>query len=295
MTKETGAADIPAGFQASLRFQRKSNNADVTAVCMGQALESVNSARFAGHTAEFDFLALAGANFSAATNNVQVTVQTGTGTDQSTVLQAAGTWTGAANAVQINVPITATWTRYTVVAAIPATATQVGVKLCYTPVGTAGANDWLETTGLQLAVNDSLVAAVGTQLATVAGQALSFEYRPTEVEFGLAERSFYRITETNGGAFGLGIFASTNVPQITIPLPVTMRAVPAVTVAVGGFSFRINGATSAATGGGFAAAGATVQTTSTITVVGTNTGTVSFGVQLLGTATTGTISASAEL
>lgn len=46
--------------------------------------------------------------------------------------------------------LTTTWQRFSFTASIPASATEIAVGFEWTPSGTAGANDWLEVTGVQL-------------------------------------------------------------------------------------------------------------------------------------------------
>jgi hypothetical protein len=229
VTKETGAADVTATYVASLRFQRKATNADVVKICTGQVLETVDSSRFQGRTAEFSFWALAGANFSAAASALQVTVATGTGVDGSAANFAAGTWTGYANAVQAATPITATWNRYVAQVAIPVTAVQVGVSLCYTPVGTAGTNDWFEFTGAQLAVNQA--GTPGYLGPASAASLMSYEHRPAAAELMMAQRYEQNIAEPAAGIVVApsGQGASTTTCTITIPLANPMRAAPTVT------------------------------------------------------------------
>lgn len=246
--KQTAAADITAGFVASNRFQRKSANADLTKICTGQALESVTSARFQGQKVEFTFWALAGANFSAASSQIQVTIQTGTGSDQSAATQAAGTWTGAANGVQALTAVSTTWTRYSATATIPVTATQVGVQLCFTPVGTAGANDWVEFTGVQLAVNPNAVSGV-VGLASAA-QPLSFEHRPLVAELVMAQRYTFVVNELAAGVVqsSVGTAQGTTTTCTTfIPFPVQMRVAPTYANALTVSTFKLVSASQAAT------------------------------------------------
>lgn len=237
-----------AGFGASLKFARKSGNTDVAEICMGQALISNNSFRFQGKTAVLSFWAKAGALYSDAASDINVAIASGTGVDGAATAQAAGTWTGYAETAE-NVVITTTWTRYTVTAAIPATAVQVGVQFCYTPVGTAGATDNFELAGVQLEASDLAVASDP--------QASSFAYRAAGEEQDLAQ--FYTYVRNEGAA---GVVAevcqvdTTTVALCTFQNPVTMRIAPTDTVTTGTY-----GATKA---------DGTVQT-GTLTATGTNT------------------------
>lgn len=240
VTKETGAADITAAFAASLRFQRKSANADVAAICTGQVLTSANSTRFQSKVTEFIVHLLAGANFSAASSQVTITIGYGTGSDQSAATFAAGTWTGYTAAVAQTTTISTTWNRYSAVASIPATATQVGVKICYTPVGTAGANDWIELAGAQLDDNPAAVAYNGSTSAT--GNMASFERVPASIEALREYAYFYRLSEPASTAAlpasCQATGANTNICNVFMPVP--MRAVtPTIVITTAG-TFKVN-------------------------------------------------------
>jgi hypothetical protein len=232
ITKQTGATDIFVGTTATARFQRKAANADTTAICTGQVLETQFSQGFAGNTAVFSFISKIGANFSAANNLVTVTIASGTGADGSSANFAAGSWTGYANPATYyvngvatttgNVTLTTTFTRNYIAVAIPATANQVGVKICYTPVGTAGANDWFEFGNAQL---EATTASAATATPS------AFEYLAPDVVLGRAQRYFYALPEptTAVSPGGTGIVATTSTCVTSIPFPVTMRAAPAFT------------------------------------------------------------------
>jgi len=248
VTQQTGAGDITARYSASLRVN-KGSGAGVVQSCIAQEIESVNSYRFQGTTAEFDFHAKAGANFSAASSNLQVSIVYGTGVDEGTSKLAfqfngggggSSTWAGQTNAASnLLVPITTGWARYTVVAAIPATATELAVIICYTPVGTGVAGDWFEFTGAQLVVNPALTAAAGAAGAVLSpndSRAKAFYHRPQEIETALQQRYTYSINERNSaGAVQTPLGSAqgtTTTCTMYIPFPVVMRAAPTYTNAI---------------------------------------------------------------
>jgi hypothetical protein len=139
-----------ANFQYALKYGRNAGNTNVNAVWATQALETFDSIPLQGKTVTLSFWAKAGANFSAASSYMQLRICTGTGTDQAAKDIVANSWTGAALPVDLFQAITTSWVRYSFTAAISATATQVGVAMLFTPVGTAGADDNLYITGVQL-------------------------------------------------------------------------------------------------------------------------------------------------
>jgi len=219
-------ASTQAGFTYALRFARKAANADTAAICTAQVLESADSVRFQGQKAEFTLYAKAGATFSAASSIATVTIATGTGTDGTTANFLAGSWTGYAAAISQPITLTTTMQRFALQTTIPATAVQIGVKICYTPVGTAGATDHLEFTGAQLAVNPG--ATSGYYGLASGTMPLAFGYRPFSTELRMAQRYYWNITEPAAtvmvGASGQG--ATTTTCQIAIANPVSMRVAP---------------------------------------------------------------------
>jgi hypothetical protein len=174
-SSQTGASDIVANqFTKSVRFQRKSGNTDTAQICQVNVLTSQDSVALQGQKFVYSFWALPGANFSPTQGNVVVKVASGTGSDQSAATFVAGTWTTQTNAIvaagsnsttftgtvasatatfqTLPTASTAAWTQYWVSGTIATTATQVGTEICFTGVGTAGANDWIETSNHQLEI-----------------------------------------------------------------------------------------------------------------------------------------------
>jgi len=141
-----------AGFQYCARVQRNSGNSGTFNVNIAQTFETTNSLHFAGKTVTVSFYARSGANFSAAGSNLKIRLGTGTGTDESTNSYRAGAWAGFSQAFDVNRAITSTWQRYTVTASVSSSVTQLILIFGFVPVGTAGADDWFEITGVQLEV-----------------------------------------------------------------------------------------------------------------------------------------------
>ena len=219
---------LPGQFTAAAQVQRASGQTGVKPVCLIQEVPTLDTEAFQGQPVTVSFWALSGSNFSAAGNLLNVQVATGTGTDQGLASFIAG-WTGAATPLNANQAITANWQRYawtTNPTVVAATATEMAVQFCFTPVGTAGTNDYFQITGVQL------------ERGTVAS---NFEWVPNGQELAKVERYAYVINE--------GVRASAPVGYCTtfalsgasghcyIPLPVPMRVAPTVTITTGTFSF----------------------------------------------------------
>lgn len=239
--KETSAADITTGFAASGRLQRTASQTGVVASCIGQVLTSANSTRFQSKLVEFSVHLLAGANFSAASSNVTMTIATGTGADESAANFSTGAWTGYAATTQTTT-ISTTWTRYSMVASIPAAATQIGVKICFTPVGTAGANDWFEMAGAQLDDNAAAVAYNG--VTSYLGNMASYERRPASEEAQLQYAYYYQLNDP-AATVQIGscqVITANTAAVCLVPLPVVMRAAPTITAPGSNTAFAITAA-----------------------------------------------------
>lgn len=250
VSQDTTAADLPsspATFKASFKMARTSGQTGVVQMCMAQEVESAQSYMMAGSTAEVDFHAITGANFSPASGNITVYVISGTGTDEGMQKMAWGlnaggggstAWTG-----QVNTGVTvATGTagsvgRYTIAAPVPGTATEVGVAICYTPVGTAGTNDYVSLAGIQLTRNSALTTLAGTAgvaLNVNDPRAKSFLRRPVAFENLLQYRYYYAITES-AAIYSVAPCSAvdTSHTNCIVTFPTTMRIAPTMTYANG--------------------------------------------------------------
>jgi hypothetical protein len=195
-------------IQYAQRVQRDSGNTSTGIIYSLQNFESINSIPFAGKTVTYSFYARAGANYSAASSALLYSVNTGTGTDQNLL----NGYTGQATPILTTVTLTTTWQRFTATAALSSSATQIGVAFSYTPVGTAGANDYFEVTGVQLEVG-SVATPFHTYAATIQG------------ELAACQRYYAAL-----GAVSVGIFESANSYDGLWALPVPMRTTPSISL-----------------------------------------------------------------
>jgi len=193
------------------RVQRDSGTSGVNLVYFTQSIESLNSRQFAGRTVTFSYYARRGANFSGASNNIGGELLSGTGTDQSVL-----GYTGSTSVVSIGATLTTTWQRFTFTGTVPSTSNELGFYIGYTPVGTAGAADYFEITGIQLEVG-----SVATQFTRAGGT--------IQGELAACQRYYYRQT-ADGDVyqnFGFGMVTNTTTSaRIQISNPVTMRVKP---------------------------------------------------------------------
>ena len=144
---------VPSGFAYSLALGRQSGNTATSQQFICQCIESANVLGLAGQSVTLSFYAKAGANYSGG--SISVILSSGTASDQSSATFSAGPCTGyTGNATVINTTqsINTTWTRYSFTGTVGASALELGLGIGYTPTGTAGADDNIYITGVQLEV-----------------------------------------------------------------------------------------------------------------------------------------------
>jgi hypothetical protein len=199
-------------IQYALRFQRNSGQTGTGALQISQHIETINSIPYAGKTVTYSFYARAGANFSAAGGALDIFNMTGTGTDQNA---NTGAYTGAAAFTNTSATLTTTWQRFSYTSTLAATTTELSLNFKYTPVGTAGAADFFEITGVQLDIG-SVALPFRTYAATIQG------------ELAACQRYYYRAV-TNGVSttwFSNGFAYNSTRFLGLVKLPVRMRVNP---------------------------------------------------------------------
>ena len=202
------------GIDYCSRIQRDSGNTSTAAFYLAQNLELVTCTPLQGKVVTFSFYARSGANYSAASSLLRATIETRNGTEAS--YWNAGDGAGTTIQATTNATLTTTWQRFTVTATVPSTATQVFPALKFIPVGTAGANDYFEITGLQLETGST---------------ATTFRRNQPNIQAELAacQRYYFRSPSATGGAYGTlgtGLAANTTEAYIHLAHPVTMRVPP---------------------------------------------------------------------
>jgi hypothetical protein len=204
-------------IQYCARIARNSGNTSLEDLNFQTALETSDSIRFAGKNVIVSFYARAGANYSSASSALTAIFYTGTGTDQATSAMTGGPWTGAANTTS-TVTLTTSWQRFTFTVAVGSSVSQVGFRTAYIPVGTAGANDYFEVTGVQVELGSTATTFSRTG-GTIQG------------ELAACQRYYYRQTAVAGSSsnysgMALGFNTSTTVAVFYVKTPVTLRTVP---------------------------------------------------------------------
>ena len=207
----TGDTTNLPNIQYCMRLQRDSGNTNTANIGVGQVTETINAIPYAGKTVTLSFYARVGANFSATSSVINAYITTGTGTDQNGIL---GAWTGAATPISQNFTATTTWQRFSVTGTIASTATEFYNYINYTPTGTAGANDYLEVTGVMLEVG-STASAFHTNQPTI------------QAELAACQRYYWRAGgDSNYQPYGIGSGQTSTTAQFSVQNPVPMRVAP---------------------------------------------------------------------
>lgn len=137
----------PDGSPYCMRIQRNPGDTSTDNLYCGQAVETLDSYRFAGKKMTIRFKARAGANYSAAGSGLSVFLMSGTGQNQNVF-----GFTGATVEASTSVTLTTSWQTFTLTtpSVLSASISQVGCYFASTPVGTAGAADYFELAEVEL-------------------------------------------------------------------------------------------------------------------------------------------------
>lgn len=197
--------------QYCLRAARNSGSTAATFTILEQSFETVNSIPYAGKGITFSFYARKGANYSGASDLLNVRLFSGTGTDQ----KVSDPYTGEATVISGTATLTTTWQRFTYTGTVASTATELGIQIYYQASGTAGAADFFEITGVQLEAG-SQATPFSRNGATIQG------------ELAACQRYYQRTTGGAYGVMGSGSAANTTLAAIITTNKVSMRVAPTV-------------------------------------------------------------------
>jgi len=225
------STNVPSNFQYSLKMQRPNGNTGTQALNILQIIETTNCYDLAGQSVTLSFWAKTGANYSGGA--LSVYLQTGTVADEGNSNYFS--WTGRATPLTTTQSITSTWTRYSFTTTIASNALEVGVQLQFTPTGTAGADDSLYITGVQLEQNTS---------------ATPFERRLYNQELANCQRYLPCINapSVSASAFCNGYTYSSSAGQVFYTFQVAPRTPPTgiVATAASGFLVEVPGLSTSA-------------------------------------------------
>jgi hypothetical protein len=208
-SQQSTPAELLADFRYALRVQRVSGDTSTAVIACAQHVETSNAWALRGKTVSYSFYARRGANYSPTSSLLTVQLVTGTGTDETV---RAG-MTNQTTALNGTATLTTSWQRFTYTTTLSNVMTSLSALVASTPVGTAGANDWFEITGVQLEISPV---------------ATPFEFLPTGTELALCQRYYINIVEPNNTTdFNFPVVReSTTTAVATVFLPTTMRTRP---------------------------------------------------------------------
>jgi hypothetical protein len=213
-----------------LRFSRNSGNTDTTTRYLVHMLESSQGSLLTGKQVTLSFYARKGADYSPASSLLLAEVRGSSGTIDGNIF---GTFTSPSNPVSQNVTLTTSWQKFSITGVIASSVTQLAVVFVHNTVGTAGANDYYEITGVQL------------ERGSVA---TSFRRNAPSIQSELAacQRFFHRLPT---GVKGLGTYYSASDCYVISQMPVTMRAngTPSISPGFAASDFRIESGASTRT------------------------------------------------
>ena len=206
------------GFRYCARVQRTSGQG-AGGIYLAQPVETANSVALAGQTVTLSFYARAGAGMTAS-NVFNYSLSTGTGTDESSL----GGYTGNATPINTSVTLLTTgsggisgtgWQRIVTSGTFASTTTEFAVTFGYNATGTAGANDYVEVTGVQVEIG-SVATPFTTATGTLSG------------ELQACQRYYQRWTATAANAPIVNGCYYSSVFHASYPFKVTMRTTPSM-------------------------------------------------------------------
>jgi len=212
------STDVPTGFQFSLKTQRVAGNTGTQSIDMYYGVESKDSYRFRSQAATLSFYAKVGANYSGGASGLTARILSGTATD-------AAPYSGSTTVATSSPALTTTWTRFTVTGTFGASITQAFVQFGWSPTGTAGADDSVFITGVQLEIG-STATTFSRAGGTIQG------------ELAACQRYYWRLASGGAEAIGNGNAYNSGQMQCIVQYPVAMRIAPSLDQTTGTDYYR---------------------------------------------------------
>ena len=209
----TGDTTNLPNTQYCARFQRVAANTNLDVLLLGQPFETSTSIQFAGKSVVCSFYIRKGANFSGSGNALGFELWGNTTTNVGLVSLSSG----KTNIAAAGVTLTATWQKVSCTGTVGTSVTQIAPVFFYTPVGTAGANDYFEVTGIQ--VEEGSVAT-------------PFEFEDIGTTLAKCQRYYWSGTWVGGAIYDDDYLVNYFGGQF----PVTMRATPTLSITAGGLN-----------------------------------------------------------
>ncbi len=224
VSQETGLTNVS---QWCGRVRRSGGQTGTGVMTFGFPFDTDEIYPLLGQYVCVSFTLIAGADWSPASGNITIALNVGTGTP---VKFTVG-YTGATVAGTLTQAITTSATRYqfTTAAIIPTTTRQMEITATWTPVGTAGSNDYF-------AIDDVQIQTVSS--ATQAASA--FQTPLFQEQMALCLRHFYKTflygtapvqnaTINSGEISSSQVVGATTAQQIGFRFSTVMRIAPSMT------------------------------------------------------------------
>ena len=225
VTRATGPAN---DFIYCARIQRDSGNSQTDQMRFHTALETLDVRSLRNKILTISYYARKGANYSEANSKITgVRIATGENTDGDPNAYSGGHWTNATTILTGTPTLTTSWQRFShTTSAVSNYANSMLIEFRHTPVGTAGANDWYEITGVQLEIG--IVAT-------------PFEYLSYQENFRRCCRYYWKSEVDSSWGYG-GYQYAGGYRMTEVRYPVSMRATPTSTVSInhGGTTFAVS-------------------------------------------------------
>jgi hypothetical protein len=218
------AGTVPTGFKYSMKVQRPTSSTNTNTAYILYVLESMDSIDFAGGYATFSFWAKTDTNWTPSGSLLGIAISQNTTSTEATAaqLQIGSPYWASTSSTQL--AMTTTWTRYSYTVAIGSTTQQLGLKLYFTPVGTASGTDSIWITGLQLERGQYMT---------------QYDVKPDGTVLSLCNRYLTAINAQDGTARFFGYTTTTTTAEFTVPFTTIMRTTPTF-VSGTGIYFRNN-------------------------------------------------------
>jgi hypothetical protein len=221
-----------AGFKNAINIIRDAGNTSTAAINLTQPFENAGF-ELRGKTVTLSFYANPGSNYSATDNNLSFGVQSSSVSPDSVVYNTGGLF-NSGNADFFTATSVAqlgpSWRRHSATFTIPTTANAFLIFFSFTPVGTAGANDFYRITGVQL--------EEGPVATTYKPNGASYQ-----AELAACQRYYVALDPNSRSPIGFGYVSSSTQVRIAVPVPVEMRTSPTITP-VAGYTVISNGSPS---------------------------------------------------
>jgi hypothetical protein len=154
-------AGLTNGSSFSCRVQRNSGQTGTAGIGFGFPLDTDELKKMAGQSVILQFTVSTGANWSPTSGTLTAAVVVGTGA--SPVKYSSGSYVGAVTEINFSNNLAqgaGAATFYSAIVAIPSNIGQAEIQFQWTPVGTAGANDWFQIDDVSLSVVPAGISAI---------------------------------------------------------------------------------------------------------------------------------------